>query len=184
MTATAPRFSLRTLVLGFIALNIVLSACTIFFYALVIGNSRFRTEWDHGVKLPPSARNFQCRGDAWRCFLDRDAVAVFEVESNEAKSFLATLNIESEFPLPNVPGNQPLDGISLSYSIPIAGTTQQWTNYPRPTGGNPNALHRTWTGTPQPIRALHCKSPVGDWLQIIEWEVDGHTLLQLSTNWN
>lgn len=183
MTEHQKRFSARTLVLGFIALNTVLSACTIFYYALVIGNSRFRTEWDHGVKLPPSARNFQCRGDAYRLVLDRWAISIFEIDTADAPAFFAQFQSESEYMI--APGvYDPLNPATLHYSIPVGGTTPVWTYIPGTQYGNVYGWRKTWNSQPSAVRALYCRSPKGDWLRIVEWDVDGHRLIQMHTDWN
>jgi len=181
----SPRFSLRTLVLGFLALNTVISACVVFYYALVIGNSRFRTEWDHGIKLPTSARNFQCRGDAFKLVLDRNAISLFEMDTADAQIFFSLFKIESEFTLQSAQTVcDPLNPTPLHYAIPVGGTTPAWTSTAGTGLGNVYKWRKTWSAQPTVIRSMHCKSPVGDWLQIIEWEVDGHRLIQLHTDWN
>ena len=51
---------------------------------LVIRNDpRTRAEREHGITLPLSAHNIQCKGDAWRGFLDRGAATMFEMSTNE-----------------------------------------------------------------------------------------------------
>jgi hypothetical protein len=64
---------------------------TVVVWAKVSEQSAARVEREHGVRLPPSARAFVCRGDAWTGFLDRGAFSSFEVDAADLPQFLAQL---------------------------------------------------------------------------------------------
>jgi hypothetical protein len=64
---------------------------TVIVWAKVSEQSAARIEREHGLRLPPSARAFVCRGDAWIGFLDRGAFSSFEVDAAEMPEFLAHL---------------------------------------------------------------------------------------------
>src|SRR5687768_3593808 len=63
----------------------------LFVWAKVTDQSASRVEREHGLKLPPSATGFVCRGDAWIGFLDRGASSTFDVNVDELPAFLAQL---------------------------------------------------------------------------------------------
>ena len=67
-------------------------------------DSRSRIEREHGLRLPPSASAFECRGDAALGFLDRGAASAFTVATNELAGFLAQLNFRTGFQT-FIPGN-------------------------------------------------------------------------------
>jgi hypothetical protein len=113
---------------------------------------------EHGMRLPPSARHFQCRGDALTSFTDRAAITWFEISAPDLAPFLARLT-----PNPNAP--------------PFG-----------PSLGNPEySGHRqTWVGTATLNRVVHCTSPVGDFLIVEVWDLPagGGHLIKMYTDWN
>lgn len=147
------------------------------FLVLGSGSSRFRAEHDHGISLPASARNIQCRGDAWVGFLDRGAVTLFEMASGELGSFLSQVRVTSRS-APALPG--PGD--------PCVGGWNVWpVGSPTACPGNPEycGFTNTWQGTTVPSEMMSCASPVGDSLHIEVWGVVPTGLvIKLCTDWN
>jgi len=147
------------------------------FLVLGCGNSRFRAEYDHGISLPQSARNIQCKGDAWHGFLDRGAVTLFEMSHEDLRPFLSQLRIRSR----NGPAK-------TGAGDPCIGGWNVW-----PTGsstacpGNPEycGFKPTWGGFAIPREMLSCDSPVGDWLHVEVWDLSATGLVvKLCTNWH
>jgi hypothetical protein len=58
-----------------------------------VGQNKKRIEREHGLKLPLSASNFVCRGDALLILQDRGAASAFEMNSDELPKFIAQLRI-------------------------------------------------------------------------------------------
>src|SRR4051794_20168333 len=54
---------------------------------------RSRIEHEHGVHLPDSASDFECKGDAQRGFLDRGASSAFLISSNDLAGFVSQLKV-------------------------------------------------------------------------------------------
>src|SRR4051812_23850862 len=77
-----------------IAIGIVVSVISICLFVFP-GDSRNRAEREHGIVLPTSANHIQCRGDAWRGFLDRGATTMFEMTADDLSTFTARLQIRS-----------------------------------------------------------------------------------------
>ena len=147
------------------------------FVILGSGSSRFRAESDHGMSLPSSARNIQCRGDAWIGVLDRGAVTMFEMDSGELSSFLAQVSINSRSaPAKAGPGD------------PCVGGWNVWpVGSPTACPGNPEycGFTNTWEGTTVPAEMMSCSSPLGDSLHIEVWDVAPTGLvIKLCTDWN
>jgi hypothetical protein len=58
-----------------------------------VGNSVARVSREHGLRVPPSASHFVCKGDAWIPILDRAAVSTFEMARADLASFTNQLRI-------------------------------------------------------------------------------------------
>src|ERR1700730_789573 len=60
-----------------------------------VGSSGVRVSREHGLKVPPSAHNFVCGGDAWMHRLsDSGAASAFEMKSSDLPGFLSQLKIQ------------------------------------------------------------------------------------------
>src|SRR3954464_499388 len=77
------------------------------------GDLRARAEREHGVKLPPSAAHIQCRGDGWHGVLDRGAVTMFEISSNDLPPFVAQLRVRSRRPPVRGNGDPTVNGYNV-----------------------------------------------------------------------
>jgi hypothetical protein len=136
--------------------------------------SRQRVEHAHGLKLPPSARNFQQKRHG--SFLDHGIVSLFEIDDSEVRPFIAQLKIKSR--------NQP--------AIPGVGDPciNGWNVWPKgsatfvPGNEELDGLRPTWKGEVKPIEMLSCASSKGDWLHVEIWSASDHTLIKIYTNWN
>jgi hypothetical protein len=122
-----------------------------------VGSSANRIEREHGLRLPPSARRFACRGNAWmHSFSDCDAVSVFEIASNDVTSLVSQLEVrdvhEGDFRFP----------MDSQYEI-----------------------HRPWMSS-HPWRTYRCKSPINaSELDVQIWQIDdAHAGILLYTDWN
>ena len=58
-----------------------------------VGDSANRIRREHGLQLPASASEFECKGDAWISFLDRGAASAFEISTNDLAAFVAQLRL-------------------------------------------------------------------------------------------
>ena len=158
-------------------LAVVTCAFAARFVVLGCGDSRFRAEHDHGIRLPKSARGIQCRGDAWRGFLDRGAVTLFEMSNEDLESFLSQVRIRSR--------NRPA---KVGDGDPCVGGWNVWpVGSPTACPGNPEycGFRPTWRGSAVPIEMLSCHSPVGDWLHVEVWALSPTGLVvKLCTDWN
>ena len=70
---------------------LVLLVVTFAFTHSSFGDPRARIEHEHGLHLPASAASFECRGDAWKGFLDRGAASAFVIASNDLVTFISQL---------------------------------------------------------------------------------------------
>jgi hypothetical protein len=70
-----------------------------------VGDSAIRVRREHGLRLPASASNFECRGDAWLCIMDRGASSAFEIASNDLRGFVAQLKTRQSDSDSLIPGN-------------------------------------------------------------------------------
>lgn len=138
---------------------------------------RIRAEVEHGIHLPPSAANIQCRGDAWVGFLDRGASTLFEMNAGDLDGFVAQLKVNDRRP-PVVAGSgNPL----------ING----WNVWPKdaqsfvPGNGQYGGFQKTWSGDALPVEMISCASPTGDWLHVEYWRLPQSSLLvKMFTDWN
>lgn len=142
------------------------------------GDSRERAEYEHGIKLPPSASAIQCRGDGWlrtSPFHGGGVTTMFEMDSAETEAFLAPLHVRSTTAPALATGDPTVNG---------------WNVWPQdaPTfiPGNPqySGFHRTWTGEAVPVEMVSCDSPEGMWLHLEFWKLEnGMTLVKMGTQW-
>lgn len=140
------------------------------------GNSRLRAERQHGITLPPSANHIQCRGDAWRCFLDRGAATMFEMSTDDLPTFVGQLRIRSRSAPVRAAGDPTINGYNVwpnGAATFVPGNLQY--------GG----FRRTWLGDAAPVEMLSCWSPKGDWLHVELWRLErGMMLIKMYTDWN
>jgi hypothetical protein len=71
-------------------LFVTIAAFSVPIISLNFGNSPARVEKEHGLRLPLSAKNLECAGDAWMV-LDRCAYATFEMDRSDLSPFTAQL---------------------------------------------------------------------------------------------
>ena len=141
------------------------------------GSPRDRAEREHGITLPASAGNIQCRGDASRGFLDRGASTLFEMKPRDLDSFLSQLTINTRNgPAVAGPGDPCVNG---------------WNVWPQssPTFVPGNDVYggftSTWQGPAVPSEMLSCNSLVGDWLHVELWNVSTNCIVvKMFTDWN
>lgn len=138
---------------------------------------RLRAEGEHGIHLPPSAANIQCRGDAWVGFLDRGASTLFEMNSGDLDGFVSQLKINARRqPAVAGPGDPLMNGWNV---WPHDADTFVPGN--QPYGG----FKKTWSGDAVPTEMLSCASPAGDFLHVEFWKIPGPTVLvKMFTDWN
>lgn len=136
-----------------------------------------RAERQHGIALPTSALNIQCRGDAGPVFLDGGASTLFEMKPEELNSFLSQLTINSRNgPTIEGAGDPCINGWNV---WPVSSPTFV------PGNDRYGGFKRTWQGSTVPTEMLSCDSPVGDWLHIEIWNVSTNCLvIKMYTDWN
>ena len=78
-----------------------------------VSDPRTRAEREHGIRLPASARNIQCRGDASRGVLDRGAATMFEMSTNDLTAFVAQLRIKSQTTPVKAAGDPKVNGYNV-----------------------------------------------------------------------
>src|SRR2546422_3284921 len=122
-----------------------------------IGDPRTRAEHEHRIRLPASAHNIQCTGDASRGFLDRGAATMFEMSTNDLTSFVAQLRIKSRATPVQTAGDPTVNG----YNVWPRGA-QTFVPGNACYGG----FRRTWQGDAAAVEMLSCASPTGDWLHV------------------
>lgn len=121
-------------------------------------NTRLRAEMSHGMSLPPSAHDIQCRGDALTSIGDRAEITWFQISSGDLKPFLAGLASSST--------TRPVFGASLGNA--------EYTGH-----------QKTWTGPQTLNQIFQCRSPAGDFLIIEVWDLPGgEHLIKMYTDWN
>jgi len=86
------------------AVAVALLAVAFVFTHSAFRDPRSRIEHEHGLRLPTSASEFECRGDAARGFLDRGAASAFTVATNDLAGFLAQLTVRTSLQT-FIPGN-------------------------------------------------------------------------------
>ena len=136
--------------------------------------SRSQVEDAHGIKLPPSARNFQQRQVGG--FPDHGVLSLFEIDQNELQQFTAQLKIKSRnSPAKVGPGNPCLNGWNVWPENSITFV---------PGNKELDGLRPTWTEEAKPVEMFSCSSPKGDWLHVEIWSIGNHVLIKLYTDWN
>ena len=122
-----------------------------------VGQSKRRIEREHGLKLPPSAVNFECRGDALLVLQDRGAATAFEIKTTDLPVFVAQLKVRqcrtnsTEFIFPANPQYQ---------------------------------VRRPWM-VGSSLIVYECISPVGSFLNVQIWGIDDRRVgVCLYTDWN
>jgi hypothetical protein len=137
---------------------------------------RTRAEHEHGVRLPVSAQNIQCRGDASRGFLDRGAATIFEMRTNDLTAFVAQLRIRSRTKPVKAAGDPKVNGYNV---WPTGAQTFV------PGNSKYGGFRCTWQGEATPVEMLSCSSSTGDWLHVELWRLEGGALLvKMFTDWN
>ena|ERR1041385_3040716 len=140
------------------------------------GDPRKRAEHEHGIALPASARNIQCRGDASRGFLDRGAATMFEMSTNDLTAFIAQLRIKSRTTPVKAAGDPKVNGYNV---WPTGAQTFV------PGNCKYGGFRCTWQGEATPVEMLSCSSPTGDWLHVELWRLEGEAMLvKMYTDWN
>ena len=138
---------------------------------------RVRAEREHGIKLPSTAVNIQCRGNAWHGFLDRGATALFEINGNDLAEFSGQFHVRSR----RTP-------VRTSPADPLINGWNVWPQDARshvPSNLEYGGFKRTWTGEAVPIEMLSCDSPTGDWLHVEFWKLpEASWLVKMYTDWN
>jgi hypothetical protein len=142
------------------------------------GDSRERAEHEHGIALPPSALNIQCRGDGWlrlTPFYGGFATTMFEMDPADATAFLAPLHIRSR------------NGPVIATGDPAVNGWNVWPQgSPTFIPGNKQGggWRHTWTGAATPVEMVSCDSPEGMFLHLEFWKLDsGSTLVKMCTMW-
>lgn len=72
---------------------LMIVAAAVVTYQGILDQSTERISREHGVALPLSAANPECRGDAWHMILDRGASSTFEMARTDLCSFVSKLKI-------------------------------------------------------------------------------------------
>ena len=117
--------------------------------------SPLRVEYDHGINLPKSARNFQCRTSG--IVLDRTAKALFEINRRDLDAFL------DQFP----------DDVKA----------RRWTADIRVVVDEAE-FKRPWKSTPKTISQFESSSPTGDFVLVHISEIPAGVVVYLYTDWN
>ena len=91
-------------------------ACGVGYFAWLINSqSVARAQWEHGIALPASVGNIECRGDANRLVLDRGASTAFEMSAADLPAFISTLPPSVSFNT-FVPGNAQYRGFTFPWT--------------------------------------------------------------------
>jgi len=90
-------------VLGALASSMVV-AVGVIIYQGILDQSTERIAREHGLALPPSATNPECRGDAWRMILDRGASSTFEMARTDLCAFVSKLRVQGHHT--SIPANR------------------------------------------------------------------------------
>lgn len=117
-----------------------------------------RVAQEHGITLPASISEIECRGDAWkRSFIDCGAICTFEMPASDLPAFLKTLTIHKS---------------SRGVGDTIVPGNSQY------------AVTAAWTFT-TPDFAFDCESPTGDFLTVRTWDLSSSDVgVLLYTDWN
>jgi hypothetical protein len=146
----------RTVVIAFGAGIVLLFVLGFWLWDSFFGQSIRRLEREHGLKIPASASDILCRGDAWELLDDRGAASAFVITTNDLPAFTSQLKVRSTLWKQEgiFPGNQ-------EYQI-----------------------HKPWM-TGYPMTTYRCVSPKGKDLYVQIWRVgDFRVGVCLYTDWN
>lgn len=143
----------------------VLSAWALLWaYERGLGSGRWRAEREHGIALPRSARNIQCRAEATLarlCGLDHGVSALFEMKRLELPDFMQSLTV-------------------FRRDCPRANWYSWWSTPPEY-----DRYRKTYVGDPQPLERTTCKSTVADVMEVELWRLgDDVIIVELDTTWN
>jgi hypothetical protein len=128
-----------------------------------VGNSARRIQREHGLRVPSSAGNFVCRGDAWMHIIpDSGAASAFEMSPSDLPSFVSQL--------------KPFPGGASSFGLDDEGCV-----FP----SNPQYhIDRPWRSG-NPLKKYCSVSPTGDSVDVQVWTIDSrHVGILLYTDWN
>jgi hypothetical protein len=138
-------------------------------------NPRARAEHGHGLRLPPSAREIQNRGE-FLAFLDHGLASVFEMHTNEMPVLLAQLAVRARTAPVRASGDPTANGYNVwPEDAPtfVPGNDQY------------SGFQRTWKREATPLEMLSCASTTGDWLHVEFWSLEpDRVLVKLYTDWN
>jgi hypothetical protein len=127
------------------------------FFAGIVGDSAVRIRREHGLQLPPSASQFECKGDAWITIMDRGASSTFVMARSDMATFVAQLKIR--------------ESSTGAVTSIFPGNRQYQISAPWRTG--------------VPIATHYCRSPKGDSLAVQFWSIDETRVgVCLYTDWN
>ena len=164
----------------FVLLVIALGVTILFLQRSAL-SPRDRAQSEHGISLPPSATDIQCRGDASSLIatwidIDRGASTIFEVKTSDIDLFEKQLHIITR----SYPVNKSGDPTVNGYNV--------WTKGAQtfvPGNSIYGGFTKTWNKPLTPIEMLSCNSTTGDWLHVEIWRVDNtNSLIKLYTDWN
>lgn len=105
----------RVLMAVLLAVLLVPALPAVYFFWSINSQTRWRAEWEHGIALPASAVNLQCRGDANHLMLDRGASTVFEMASGDLAPFKARLSVNPAL-VTKIPGNAQYHGFAFPWT--------------------------------------------------------------------
>jgi hypothetical protein len=83
-------------------------------FAMLYSQTKWRAEWEHGIALPASATDFQCRGDAYRLVLDRGASTGFVMGATDLQTFKSELTVNPSLQT-FVPENSQYQGFTFPW---------------------------------------------------------------------
>jgi hypothetical protein len=144
-----------------LALAVVVLSSSVFgilFLFGYVGNSAARVRREHGLKIPPSAYGFICRGDAWmHLFSDFGGASAFEMAARDLPAFVSQLKVRQS--------NQGRRGNIFP-------------------GNAQYQIHRPWMSDAS-TQTYDCESSTGDSLLVKIWAIDDeHVGVLLYTDWN
>lgn len=171
-------FRRRWLVL-LVSVLLLLTLLWAYAYAMIWTNTRFRAQREHGIPLPSSARDIQCRGDAYLPIPDRGALTLFEMDEAEMADFADQLQPAAT--ITALVNAAPVDPLKSAQSWARTGRLSSFV----PGNVRNSTLLQTWKGPAHPIKAfLNCRSPVGDWLHVEFYSIEDGVLVKMYTDWN
>lgn len=154
---------------------LIILGCMI--YIIGFGDNRYRVEMEHGIDIPLSARDIQCRGDAWKLLLDRGALAMFTISADDLDMIVNQFNI--------INARTSIGSLKID---PTAFGRHTWLgeyeNY-IPTNVSGKPLKNPAGRAIEPVKSIYAKSETGDWSFMEIYRIDSERLLiKLYTDWN